>query len=291
MPISPSVVSTRTFGNEYSLPRLPLPTVEESCEGFLEWCAPLLTETELAATQSAAASFVRADGPGHKLQAALEHYNASSGVHSWLDTFWRDRYLGRRDPIALNANFFALFRHPGHDQVKRAAGLLSAAVSYKLLLDAQRLPPAAHRGQMLSMERHKFLFSATRIPGLMRDTVRAPYSHGWPGPSRARHIVVFFRGNLFRMDVISHHGHPHTVDDIAAGLRAVIAAGTAEAAPGFGPTSSRCIGIGYMVRPGRLDLHLSTPLRAKDEMVVFAGKLTEAIRQLQDLLAAEQRAV
>jgi len=60
---------------------------------------------------------------------------------------------------------------------------------------------------------------------------------------------------------------------------------------GFGPTSSRCIGIGYMVRPGRLDLHLSTPLRAKDEMVVFAGKLTEAIRQLQDLLAAEQRAV
>ena len=241
MPISPSVVSTRTFGNEYSLPRLPLPTVEESCEGFLEWCAPLLTETELAATQSAAASFVRADGPGHKLQAALEHYNASSGVHSWLDTFWRDRYLGRRDPIALNANFFALFRHPGHDQVKRAAGLLSAAVSYKLLLDAQRLPPAAHRGQMLSMERHKFLFSATRIPGLMRDTVRAPYGHGWPGPSRARHIVVFFRGNLFRMDVISHHGHPHTVDDIAAGLRAVIAAGTAEAAPGtaIGPLTTR----------------------------------------------------
>jgi hypothetical protein len=35
--------------------------------------------------------------------------------------------------------------------------------------------------------------------------------------------------------------------------------------------------------------YLSTPRRAKDEMVVFAGKLTEAIRQLQDPLAAEQR--
>jgi carnitine O-acetyltransferase len=41
---------------------------------------------------------------------------------------------------------------------------------------------------------------------------------------------------------------------------------------GFGPTSRRCTGIGYMVRPGRLDLHLSASLRTQDEMVVFAGK-------------------
>jgi hypothetical protein len=35
-----------------------------------------------------------------------------------------------------------------------------------------------------------------------------------------------------------------------------------------------------------LDLHLSTPLGAKDEMVVFAGKLIEAMGRLPDLLAA-----
>jgi len=225
-------VSTRTFGNEDSLPRLPLPTLEESCEGFLEWCAPLLTRAELAATGTAVASFLRPGGPARKLQATLERYDASGGVHSWLDTFWRDRYLGRRDRIALNANFFALFNHSGQQRVERAAGLLAAAVNYKLLLEAERIPPAVRRGRALSMELHKSLFSATRIPGLARDTIRAPYSEGWPGPSQERHIVVFFRGNLFQMDVIGPHGHPHTLDDLTAGLHAVMTAGATEAAPG-----------------------------------------------------------
>ena len=225
-------MSTRTFGNEDSLPRLPLPTLEESCEGFLEWCAPLLTRAELAATGTAVASFLRPGGPARKLQATLERYDASGGVHSWLDTFWRDRYLGRRDRIALNANFFALFNHSGQQRVERAAGLLAAAVNYKLLLEAERIPPAVRRGRALSMELHKSLFSATRIPGLARDTIRAPYSEGWPGPSQERHIVVFFRGNLFQMDVIGPHGHPHTLDDLTAGLHAVMTAGATEAAPG-----------------------------------------------------------
>lgn len=45
--------STRTFGNEDRLPRVPLPTLEESCERFLTWCTPLLTEDELAVTATA----------------------------------------------------------------------------------------------------------------------------------------------------------------------------------------------------------------------------------------------
>jgi carnitine O-acetyltransferase len=228
-------MSSGTFGKQDGLPRLPLPAVEDvedSCERFIEWCSPLLTTDELSATRTATAAFLGAGGPAHKLQTALEQYNASGGVHSWLDTFWRDRYLGRRDRIALNANYFFLFRHSGEEQVECAAGLLAAAVNYKVQLDAQRIPPTDRRGQALSMEQHKFLFSATRIPGLARDTVRAPYSPGWPGPSRERHIVVFFRGNLFRMDVIGPRGNPHTVDELAAGLRAVMAAGAAEAAPG-----------------------------------------------------------
>jgi carnitine O-acetyltransferase len=52
---------------------------------------------------------------------------------------------------------------------------------------------------------------------------------------------------------------------------------------GFGPTSSRCIGIGYMVYPGRLKLHLSAS-RAASEAGPFASRLIEAVRELQDLL-------
>lgn len=222
--------STRTFSNEGRLPRVPLPTLEDSCERLIEWCAPLLTAEELAATEAAVAAFLRPDGPGHKLHTALEHYNLDQGVHSWLDTFWRSRYLGRRDRIALNANFFFLFKGSDQPQVERAAGLIAAAVNYKLLLDEELLPPVVQRGRALSMEQNKFLFSATRIPGHVQDTIRAPYTQEWPGPSQARHIMVFFRGNTFRMDVIGSDGRPHTVDDLVMGLRAIMKAGAMRAA-------------------------------------------------------------
>jgi carnitine O-acetyltransferase len=229
--------STRTFGNEGRLPRVPLPALEDSCERFIAWCAPLLTTDELAATEAAVAAFVRPDGPGRKLHTALEQYNNDQGVHSWLDMFWQSRYLGRRDRIALNANFFFLFKDSDQlkdsdqPQVDRAAELVAGTVNYKLQLDQELVPPVVQRGQPLSMEQNKFLFSVTRIPGPVQDTIRMPYTEEWPGPSQARHIIVFFRGNAFRMDVIGADGRPHTVDDLSMGLRAIMKAGAMRAAP------------------------------------------------------------
>ncbi len=224
-------VSARTFGNEDSLPRLPLPTLEESCERFIQWCAPLLTADELAATESAVAEFLRPDSPARTLHAALERYERSDGVHSWLDMFWPHRYLGRRDRIALNANFFFLFGDSAQGQVERAARLVASALHYKTQLDTESLPPVVRLGRAQTMEQYKFLFSATRIPGTLRDTARAPYTEQWPGRSTERHIVVFFRGNMFRMDVIGTGGRPHTIDELAAGLRTVMA-GAIPAEPG-----------------------------------------------------------
>ncbi|WP_234347231.1 choline/carnitine O-acyltransferase [Streptomyces specialis] len=222
--------SARTFGNEDTLPRVPLPTLEESCERFIEWSAPLLTPDELAETESAVASFLRPDSPARTLHAALERFDATEGVHSWLDTFWPSRYLGRRDRIALNANFFFLFKDSDQGQIDRAAGLVAAAVHYKLQLDEERVPPLVQRGQPLSMEQNKYLFSATRIPGAQQDTVRLPYTDEWPGPSQARHIVVFHRGNMFRLDVLGPDGVPHSLEDLTAGLRAVTKSGAERAA-------------------------------------------------------------
>jgi carnitine O-acetyltransferase len=237
--------ATSTFANEDRLPRVPLPTLEASCRRFLEWCAPLLTEQELAATDAAVASFLRPDSPAHALQAALERFDATPGVRSWLDRFWPTRYLGRRDRIALNANFFFLFDddEQARGQVERAAGLIAAALDYKVQLDAEAIPPVVQRGQAMSMVQNRFLFSTTRIPGEVQDTVRAPYSDEWPGPSRARHVVVFFRGNAFRMDVIGPEGRPYSLADLAAGLDAVVKAGATpapyDASPGRLTTMAR----------------------------------------------------
>ncbi|MCO1659555.1 choline/carnitine O-acyltransferase [Pseudonocardia humida] len=233
-------LSPRTFGNEDLLPRVPLPTLEETRQRFLEWCSPLLTEEQVAATEAALADFAAPDGPGPVLHAALQRYDATEGVHSWLDEFWEDRYLGRRDRIALNANFFFLFADSAQGQVARAAGLVAGALAYKLLIDAEELAPAVQRGRPLSMEQNRYLFSACRIPGELRDTARTPYTAEWPGPSRERHIVVFHRGNAYRLDVIGEDGAPHTVEEIEAGLRAVTAASEVSGpGPGVGALTTK----------------------------------------------------
>ncbi|ESY85974.1 carnitine O-acetyltransferase [Mesorhizobium sp. LNHC220B00] len=215
-----------TFGIEEQLPRVPLPRLEDSCVRFLEWCAPLLTEDELARTRAEVEQFLAGPGPG--LHAALVAYN-ESGVASWLDRFWKTRYLGTRARIALNWNFFFLFADNGESQVDRAAGLIASAVHYKTCLDAETIPPAVYRGRPQSMVQHKYLFGTTRIPGFEEDTARTPYSEQEPGPARARHVVVFYRNNLFRMDVISPGGKPYAVEDMKAGLRLVMEAGVLRA--------------------------------------------------------------
>ncbi|MBB1256170.1 choline/carnitine O-acyltransferase [Streptomyces alkaliterrae] len=222
---------TSTFAHEDDLPRVPLPALADSCARFLQWCAPLLTPEQLAETEAAVADLQRPGGPGERLHAELERFDAHPDTHSWLDTFWPYRYLGRRDRIALNANFFFLFQDVALSQTARAAELTAAAVDYKLRLDREEIPPVTQRGVPLSMEQNKYLFSATRIPGETQDTVRRPYTEEWPGHSRARHIVVFHHGRMFRMDVIGPDGVPHSPADLEAGLGAVLKA-AAEPAPG-----------------------------------------------------------
>lgn len=229
-------MSPRTFAAEDQLPRVPLPTLEASAARFLQWSAPLLTAEQRAETEAAVADLLRPDGPGRTLHAALAEYDATPGVGSWLDLFWPSRYLGRRDRIALNANFFFLFRDDTPlaastttDQAERAAALVLAAVDYKLALDREEIPPVTQRGKQLSMWQNKYLFSETRIPGEEQDTVRVPYSEAWPGPSDARHILVFHRGNAFRLDVVGPDGAPYSAEDLTDGLRAVLKAGAKAA--------------------------------------------------------------
>ncbi|WP_368667359.1 choline/carnitine O-acyltransferase [Pseudonocardia sp. EV170527-09] len=222
---------TTTFAADDDLPKVPLPTLSASVGRFLEWCAPLLTPDEYARTETAARELLVEGGPASVLQADLERFDA--GAHSWLDAFWPSRYLGRRDRIALNANFFFLFG-PGTttDPCERAAQLTVAALGHKADLDAGTFPPLVNRGVAQSMDQSRHIFSTTRIPGDPQDTVRTPYSDDWPGPSTERHVVVLHRGRIHRLDVIGEDGAAHTAGEIADALREIREAHPERAATG-----------------------------------------------------------
>jgi carnitine O-acetyltransferase len=54
---------------------------------------------------------------------------------------------------------------------------------------------------------------------------------------------------------------------------------------GFGSTSAQCIGVAYVLLPDRWNIYLSTPRQVAGDMFRFAGELTRAVKELQDLLA------
>jgi carnitine O-acetyltransferase len=211
-----------TFSGEGILPRVPLPDLADTMQKFEQWCAPLLTQDELEETRVAMAEFGGANGPGQRLHEEIAAYDQQAGVHSWLDEFWPARYLGRRVPVSINANFIFSFIEKPLTQVQRAAQLLGGGARYKQLLDQELVPPATQRGTPMCMEQHKFLFSTTRIPGEVRDTVRAPYSANAPGPSPARHVLVACKHQLFSVDVIAADGRAHSVNELETALQAII---------------------------------------------------------------------
>ncbi|SHN45301.1 choline/carnitine O-acyltransferase [Cryptosporangium aurantiacum] len=279
--------STRTFGNEDLLPRVPLPTLEASCERFLQWCAPLLTPEQLAQTEAEVAAFLAPDGPGRPLHQVLEKFDATEGVHSWLDTFWPYRYLGRRDRIALNANFFFLFADSGQTQVERATALIAGALAFKHSVDAETLAPAVVRGVPQTMEQNKYLFSTTRIPGEVQDTVRGPYGNGWDGPSRARHILVLHRGVARKVDVLGPGGEPYALDEIAGALQSVLDAGSDAASHPVGHLTTKARAAWAADRQALLALDPANAAALDDvESALFCVCL-EDVAPTDDLIAAD----
>jgi carnitine O-acetyltransferase len=243
--VSTSAIRVPNLDDQHALPRLPLPTLEDSARRFIEWCEPLLGAAELEETKAALERFTRKGGPGERLQEALIAYDRQPEVSSWLDLFWQTRYFGRRDRIALNANVFLLFPDVRMSQTERAASLIVRAIAFKQAVDEDRLPVDRWRGRPLCMLQYKYLFATTRIPGLVQDTVRAPYTSAQPGPSLARHIAVFHKGRIVRMDVIAPDCVPYHIDAIERGLDAIKAS--------IGAPATTDESVGYLTTSARAD--------------------------------------
>jgi carnitine O-acetyltransferase len=212
-----------TFQHQGQLPRIPLPQLDESLVRFETWCSPLLTSDELAQTRDTIALFGATDGAGKKLHNLLADFDQQDDTDTWLDNFWPARYLGRRVPVSINANFFFLFKERQLSQIERAAELICIAVDFKQRLDDESLPVKYLRDTPLCMSEYKYLFSTTRIPGKHQDTAHTPYSIDKPGSAQANHIIVCHHGQMFRLNVVDA-GNAYTQNEIKTALQDIVSA-------------------------------------------------------------------
>ncbi|XP_042907530.1 carnitine O-palmitoyltransferase 2, mitochondrial isoform X2 [Parasteatoda tepidariorum] len=214
-----------------SLPRLPIPELEKTCERYINSVKPLLTADELQKTIGIVENFK--SSPGKELQEELKSVDAKNKHTSYISGPWFDMYLKSRTPLVLNYNPFLSFKDDPksefNTQLLRATNMVFSSLRFMKSLHNNLLEPEVYhlnaeksdtqffrktmrlmpkrfawygaylfKAFPLDMSQFKNLFCSTRIPHLGKDEIKS-----FPD---SRHIAVLRNGNIYVFDAIDGHG-------------------------------------------------------------------------------------
>lgn len=179
-----------------SLPRLPVPTLEETAARYLKTLKPLLTPAELASSTKAVEAFIAPGGPGRKLQDKLIAKREDPNCRNWLYEWWNDAaYLAYRDPVVPYVSYFYSHRDDRRrrDPAKRAAAISTAVLEFKKQVDAGTLEPEYMKKLPICMDSYKWMFNASRVAARPVDY---PVKFN---PAEHKHIVAVRRNQFFKI--------------------------------------------------------------------------------------------
>ena len=137
--------SIPTMHFQASLPRMPIPPLEETVQKYLTALEPIVNEEQLAEAKLAAEEFLSEGGRGKDLHSQLVARDAANPHTSYINSWWFDMYVGDRRPLPLNSNPQLLFeddpREEKQNSTARAADFIYNSVRFKMTLDAGKLEP------------------------------------------------------------------------------------------------------------------------------------------------------
>ncbi|KAL9116717.1 MAG: hypothetical protein Q9187_006755 [Circinaria calcarea] len=181
---------------EDSLPRLPVPTLEETFKRYLKSVHPLLNKSEYETTEKAVEEFVKPGSIGEKLQKRLQARRDDPKHKNWLYEWWNDAaYLSYRDPVVPYVSYFYSHRDDRRrrNPAKRAAALTTAVLEFKKQVDGGTLEPEYMKRLPISMEAYQWMFNACRIPAKPADY---PVKYD---PKEYKHIIVVRKNQFFKV--------------------------------------------------------------------------------------------
>lgn len=179
-----------------SLPRLPVPTLEETSARYLKSLRPLLSPAEWEQSAKAVSDFVKPGGAGPRLQEKLIARREDPKHKNWIYEWWNDAaYLSYRDPVVPYVSYFYSHRddRKRRDPAKRAAAITTGALSFKKMVDEGTLEPERMKGLPLCMDSYKWMFNASRVAAKPAD-YPTKYDH-----NTNKHIVVFRKNNIYKV--------------------------------------------------------------------------------------------
>lgn len=160
---------------EDSLPRLPVPTLEETAARYLKSVHPLLTSSEYQSTTEAVKEFIKPGGAGSKLQEKLIARREDPKHKNWLYDWWNDAaYLTYRDPVVPYVSYFYSHRDDRRrrDPSKRAAAISTATLEFKKQVNNGSLEPEYMKKLPIAMESYQWLFNCSRVAAKPADYVQ-----------------------------------------------------------------------------------------------------------------------
>ena len=158
---------------EDSLPRLPVPTLEETAKRYLKSVHPLLSQSEFAETTKAVNEFIAPGGAGETLQKRLVARREDPNTRNWIAEWWNEAaYMAYRDPVVPYVSYFYSHRDDKkrRNPVKRAAAISTAVLEFKKMVDNGSLEPEYMKKLPIAMSSYKYMFNCSRVPKKPADT-------------------------------------------------------------------------------------------------------------------------
>ncbi|KAI9705346.1 MAG: Carnitine O-acetyltransferase mitochondrial [Bogoriella megaspora] len=181
---------------EESLPKLPVPSLQETAKRYLKSVHALLPNDEYAATEKAVQDFIQPGGQGEKLQKRLIARHDEPGQANWLADWWNHAaYLSYRDPVVPYVSYFYSHRddRKRRDPAKRAAAITSAVLDFKQQVDESTLEPEYMRKLPMAMSSYNWMFNACRVP---EESVDKPVKHSY---KENEFVVVARKGSFYKV--------------------------------------------------------------------------------------------
>ncbi|XP_067086539.1 carnitine O-palmitoyltransferase 2, mitochondrial [Osmerus mordax] len=230
-----------------SLPRLPIPKLEDTVKRYLAAQRPLLDDDQFSKTEKLVRDFQ--SGVGNQLHEELMAQDKQNKHTSYISAPWFDMYLSARDSVVLNFNPFMSFnldpKTEYNDQLVRGTNMVCSAVRFMKTLRAGYLEPEVFHlnpaksdtvsfkkfirwvpsslswygaymvnAYPLDMSQYFRLFNSTRIPKKGRDELfTEPKGH---------HLLVIRKGHMYVFDVVDPNGNPVEPTQIQSHLKYIL---------------------------------------------------------------------
>jgi acyl carrier protein len=208
-----------------SLPKLPLPSLEDTLMLFVAFATPFLTSTELETTHTLVSEF--RSGPGRELQNRLSKIAEDPDIDNWLYQIQIDHmWLRWESPLVFYGTH--LDAAIPQTQAERAALIIFAASRFRMMVESGSFDQDYVNGEPICMESLKWLFNTYTIPTLAK--------YEWGKVSNGDHVVVLRRGHMFRF-AISHKGRLLSLSELLEIIQHILVI-SSEPIPTVSPLSA-----------------------------------------------------